>query len=248
MSELVAGLVGAVIAWVLSIGTSYSVGKWRSRVRVSLRMHLEPSRGSDDGHRKVLVSLRNHGRVSVVVDSCTVHLPLDQIVPEGLASELRSLAPKRRRSLRESNWGFKQVRRLITGLRRVLFRRSRFTVRDFTREWLRYHRLDEPHGQLQLLPAGETRRVDQNESLVLQLPPIVEVPRTGSKPEMLTLTASCKIVGYRPRVWSTGISFFGIIGESFKWSIPSTTIDLQDDDLEPKGFTELMQEKLRGKG
>ena len=63
---------------VLAIGFAggYAFRWYRSRIKVSLATHVQQS-WSD---RSVHMSITNHGNTAIILDSWTVHMPLDDLL------------------------------------------------------------------------------------------------------------------------------------------------------------------------
>ena len=88
----------------------YAIQWYRSRLKVSLATHIEQSWSE----RSIQMSITNHGNTSIIVDSWTVHVPLEDLLPgvAEIANEPETPIPRR----------FGRMRRVTDRISRSLYR------------------------------------------------------------------------------------------------------------------------------
>ena len=176
----------------LGLVMGYVIRMHRSRTRISLSTHIEQSRSD----RKVHMSMRNHGNTPIVVDSWTVHIPLEELLP-GLPKKDEKPEPKRGKQM-------PSFRRIAKRIRYLLMKSNRIAMQNELSEALAQTTVGEFHWQHELLEPGATALIGPGESLVRNFPrsdtalskePIV------SNAELLTIIPSCHVVGRHRRIW-----------------------------------------------
>ena len=156
---------------VLAIGFvgGYTFRWYRSRIKVSLATHVQQS-WSD---RNVHMSISNHGNTAIILDSWTVHMPLDDLLP-GLGEKVREAEgddkpPPQRR--------FSTLRRVARRTCSRLYRRGRIGIQNELSRNIARSMLSEVHIRHQLLDPGTTHRVEPRESTVRTFPRISGNPQ-----------------------------------------------------------------------
>ena len=181
-----------IVVLVLGLIIGYAIRSQRSRVKISLSTHIEQSMSD----RRIHMSIRNHGNTSIVVDSWTVHIPAEELLP-GLPKREEKPEPDRGKRL----IGFRHVAKRI---RYRLPKGNRIATQNELSEALAQTILGEFHGRHELLNPGSTARIEPGESEVRNF------PRTGavsskqpiaSDAQLLTIIPSCHVVGRRGRIW-----------------------------------------------
>ncbi len=184
---------------VLAIGFAggYTYRWYRSRIKASLETHTEEWMSK----RSIHVSITNHGNSAITVDSWTVHMPMDDVLP-GVGAKLRELAESD-----EQTSTRKRLRTVSTVARRIwsrLYRRGRIGIADaLSREFAR-SMLHEMHLRHQLLDPGSTQRIEPGDSAVRTFPRISanpQEPKIAFDAQNLTIIPSCHVVGQRRRTW-----------------------------------------------
>ena len=183
----------------LGLVIGYAIRSQRSRVRISLSTHIEQS-WSD---RRIHVSIKNHGNTSVVVDSWTVHVPPEELLP-GLPKEDKK--PELGRDKRMTG-----LRRVAGRIRYRLFKGNRIEMHNELSETLAETILGKFHWRHELLDPGSTIRIGPGESAVRNFPrgsTVSSMKPIDSKAKHLTIIPSCHVVGHRRRIWGWS-SFLG---------------------------------------
>ena len=170
----------------------YAIGWHRSRLKVSLATHIEQS-WSD---RSIHMSITNEGNSPIIVDSWTVHMPLEELLP-GVAK--RVVKPEPTRPKRISS-----IRRFAVRIRRLLYKENHIADKNELSRLLARSALNEPHGRHELLDPGTRQRIEAGESAVRSFPrtsairgKLTITPNT----QCLTIIPSCHVVGHRRRIW-----------------------------------------------
>jgi len=178
----------------------YAIQWYRSRLKVSLATHIEQSWSE----RSIQMSITNHGKTSIIVDSWTVHIPLEDLLPE--------LAEKDFETERPSPGQFGGLRRVAGRVGRLIYSGNHIAnMNDLSRAWA-HSILREPHLRHELLGPGTRQRIEAGESVVRTFPQpsaISQTPTISSDAEQLTLIPSCHIVGHRGRLWGFPSHIFG---------------------------------------
>ena len=188
-----------IVVLVLGLVIGYAIRSQRRRVKVSLSTHIEQS-WSD---RRIHMSIRNHGNTSIVVDSWTVHIPPEELLP-GLLKRDEKPEPARGKRL----IGFRRVARRI---RYRLRKGNRMAMQNEISEAFAQTILGEFHWRHELLDPGSTVRIEPGESAVRSFPRIGAVSSKqpiASNAQLLTIVPSCHIVGHRGRIWGW-VSYLG---------------------------------------
>ena len=175
----------------------YAYRWYRSRIEVSLETHVQQS-WSD---RSVHMSITNHGNGAIIVDSWTVHVPMDDVLP-GVGEKLRELTDNDKKSSTR-----RRLNTVPSDVKRIW---SRICRRDRLGRWNELSRelarsmLHEVHFKHQLLDPGTTQRIEPGESTVRTFPRTSanpQEPKIASEAERLTIIPSCHIAGHRRRIW-----------------------------------------------
>ena len=174
------------------MAVGYGIHWHRSRGKVSLATHIEQS-WSD---RRIHMSITNHGNARIIVDSWTVHTPLEQVLP-GVAERGDKTEPPR--PIRLGG-----IQRFAGRIRRLLGKGNRIAMANEISETLARSMLNEPHFRHQLLDPGTTQRIEPGESAVRSFPRTSAVPQGPAivpKSQDITIIPSCHVVGRRRRIW-----------------------------------------------
>ena len=154
---LVQVIVGSVIATGLgllaaSLGllARYELSRYRGRIKVSLETHIEQS-WSDC---RILISITNHGNTPIVVDSWTVHMPLEDLFPK-LASRLPNRESETEPPLPKR---FSGIRRAAWRIRRLVCRQDRLAIENEISRLFAHSILNEPDWRHELLEPGSTQQ------------------------------------------------------------------------------------------
>ena len=197
-----------VAAGITVLATGFAGGyafRWhRSRIKVSLETHVQHS-GSD---RRVEMSVTNHGNTAIILDSWTVHMPMDDLLPR--------LAEKVRKAEGEDK--FPPIKRFNT-LRHVtrracgrLRRKDHIGMQNEIGRALARSELSKVHLRHQMLDPGTTQRIEPRESTAHTFPQTSanpQGPKIGSDMESLTIIPSCHVVGHQRRIWGWPTTLFG---------------------------------------
>ena len=209
---------------VLAIGFAggYAYRWYRSRIKVSLATHTE--KWHSDG--VIHMSITNHGNNPIVVDSWTVHMPVDNVLP-GVGEELRELARGEEKLLAPKRFStIPRVARRICGR---LYRRDRVGIENELTRALAHSTLHEAHFRGQLLDPGITQRIEPGDSAVRTIPRNSANPqesKTASDALSLTIIPSCHVVGQRRRTWGWPTMLGGgPIPTVTRLSLPRTEIE-----------------------
>ena len=170
----------------------YAIRWHRSRLKVSLATHIEQS-WSD---RSIHMSITNEGNSPIIVDSWTVHMPLEEVLP-GVAK--RDVKPEPTRPKRIGS-----IRRFAVRIRRLLYKESQTARMNEISRMLACSALNEPHGRHELLDPGTRQRIEAGESEVRSIPRTSAVrgmPTIIPNTQRLTIIPSCHVVGHRRRIW-----------------------------------------------
>ncbi len=185
-------IAGHIVGLGLGLPIGYGFRWHRSRIKVSLATHIEQSWSE----RRIHMSIRNHGNTSIVVDSWTVHIPPEELLP-GLPERYEEPEPGGGKRL----IGF---RRVAGRIRYRLSKGNCIAIQNELSEALAQTILGELHWRHELLDPGSTVRIEPGESAVRNF------PRTGaisseqpiaSNAQHLTIIPSCHVVGHRRRTW-----------------------------------------------
>ena len=169
----------------------YAIRWHHSRLKVSLATHIEQS-WSD---RNIHMSITNHGNTSIIVDSWTVHIPLEELLP-GVAKIDGKPEPPRPKRLGS-------IHRVTGRISRLLYKGSHIANMNELSRLLARSILNEPHVQHELLDPGTRQRIEAGESAVRSFPRARGVRQTqtiASNTQQLTIIPSCHIVGHRRRI------------------------------------------------
>ena len=196
----------------------YAVRLYRSRLKVSLETHIEQSLSD----RTIDISITNHGNTPIIVDSWTVHMPLEELLPgiAGVVDKPESRPPKR----------FGRIRGVTKRINRLLYKGSPLANMNEISQLLAQSALGEPHGRHQLLDSGARQRIEARESVVHRFPRTGSLTQTWkivSNTQQLTIIPSCHIVGHRGRIW--GLPSY-LIGGPVPISVQITPPLTDDDD------------------
>ena len=189
-----------VAAGIVVLGIGFAGGyayRWyRSRNKVSLATHIEQSLSD----RSIRMSITNHGNTAIIVDSWTVHVPMDDLLP-GLGEKLREAdGDDKPPPLRH----FSTLRRVARRICGRLYRRGRIGIQKELSQEIARSMLHEVHFRHQLLDPGTTQRIEPGESAVRSFPRIgtgPQMPKIASDTQSLTIIPSCHVVGHRRRIW-----------------------------------------------
>ena len=189
-------VAAGIVVLVIGFAGGYAFRWYRSRIKVSLATHVQQS-WSD---RSVHMSISNHGNTAIILDSWTVHMPLDDLLP-GLGEKVREAEgddkpPPQRR--------FSTLRRVARRTCGRLYRRGRIGIQNELSRNIARSMLPEVHFRHQLLDPGTTQRVEPGESTVRTFPRLSanpQKPKIASDTESLTIIPSCHVVGHRRRIW-----------------------------------------------
>ena len=185
-------VAAGVVVLAIGFAGGYAFRWYRSRIKVSLATHVPD--------RSVHMSITNHGNTAIILDSWTVHMPLDDLLP-GLGEKVRKaqgddkLPPTDR---------FSTLRRVTRRTCRRLYRRGRMKRQNEVSRKLARSMLSEVHFRHEMLDPGTTQRIEPGESTVRAFPQISanpQLPKTFSNTESLTIIPSCHVVGHRRRIW-----------------------------------------------
>ena len=150
-------VAGRIVGLALGLAVGYAFRWHRSHIRVSLATHIEQS-WSD---RNIYMSITNHGNTPIIVDSGTVHIPLEELLP-GVAKKDDKPKPARPQRLRS-------VRRFARRIPRPLGRGRRIAMATEFNELsqaLALSMLNEPDWRHELLDPGTTQPIKAGESAV----------------------------------------------------------------------------------
>ena len=205
---------------VLAIGFAggYAFRWHRSRINVSLATHVQQSLSD----RSVHMSVTNHGNTAIILDSWTVHTPMDDLLP-GIGEKVRKaegddkVPPIKR---------FNTLRRATKRACGRLYRRHRIELQnELSRKFARSE-LSGVHGRHQMLDPGTTQRIEPGESTARTFPRISanpQGPKIDPDIKSLTIIPSCHVVGHRRRIWGwPTILFSGPIPMSIQMNPPRT--------------------------
>ena len=80
-------VAAGVVVLAIGFAGGYAFRWYRSRIKVSLATHVQQSWLD----RSVHMSITNHGNTAIILDSWTVHMPLDDLLPGlGACPRIRS--------------------------------------------------------------------------------------------------------------------------------------------------------------
>ena len=189
-------VVAGIVVLAIGFAGGYAFRWYRSRIKVSLATHVQQS-WSD---RSVHMSITNHGNTAIILDSWTVHMPLDDLLP-GLGEKVRKAEgddkpPPLKR--------FSTLRRVTRRTCGRLYRRGRIGIQNEISREIPRSMLSEVHMRHQMLDPGTTQRIEPGESTVRTFPRISanpQEPKIASDTESLTIIPSCHVVGLRRRIW-----------------------------------------------
>ena len=191
---LIQTVVQSIVALGLGMAIGYGIHWHRSRLKVSLATHIEQS-WSD---RVIHMSIMNHGKAPITVDSWTVHMPLEQLLPE-VATMIDKPDPPRSRHL-------SGIHRISRRIRHRIFKSESIAMANDLNRALSRSMLNEPHLRHQLMAPGSTERIGPGESAVRDFPRTNTVPSELpmiSNTQSLTMIPSCHVVGRRRRIWGS---------------------------------------------
>ena len=190
-------VASGIIVLAIGFAAGYAFRWSRSRINVSLATHLQQS-WSD---RSVHLSITNHGNTGIILDSWTVHMPLDDLLPELGEIVRETEEDDKSPPIKRSNT-LRRVTRRICGR---LYRRDPIgRIQNELAPRLARSMLSDVHFRHQMLDPGATQRIEPGESTVRTF------PRTSADPpiaqdcfhtERLTIIPSCHVVGHRRRIW-----------------------------------------------
>ena len=169
----------------------YAIRWYRSRLKVSLATHIEQS-GSD---RSIHMSITNEGNSPIIVDSWTVHMPLEEVLPGAAKRDVKPAPTRPKRS---------SVRRFAVRIRRLLYKESNIADKNELSRLLARSTLNESHGRHELLDPGTRQRIEAGESEVRSFPRTSAIrgkPNITPNTQRLTIIPSCHVVGHRRRIW-----------------------------------------------
>ena len=185
-----------MLEWLVQTITKHTLGsavRWhRSRLRVSLATHIEQS-WSD---RSISMSITNHGKTPIIVDAWTVHIPMDDVLPQ-MAERLGNPEPVFVNHV-------SGVRRFGMRIVRLLYRGTHIAKMNDLSRLLAQSLLHEIHLRHELLDPGTRQRIEAGESTVRSFPrasAVRQTPSIVSNGQRLTIIPSCDVVGHRRRVW-----------------------------------------------
>ncbi len=190
-------VAAGIVVLAMGFAGGYAFRWYRSRIKVSLATHVQQS-WSD---RSVHMSITNHGNSAIIVDSWTVHMPMDDVLP-GVGEKLRELAERDEKTSTR-----KRLRTVPRVARRIwsrLYRRGRIGIQNELSREIARSMLLEVHFRHQLLDPGTTQRIEPGENTVRTFPRISanpQKPKIASDTESLTIIPSCHVVGHRRRIW-----------------------------------------------
>ena len=218
MHWLIQTVVQSVIALCIGMAIGYGAHWHRNRLKVTVETHIDQS-WSD---RVIHISIMNHGKAPITVDSWTVHMPLEQLLPEVAAIINKHNQPRFKHLSR--------IHRISKRIRHHMLKRDRLTMEnDLNRAFAR-SMLYEPHMRHQLMAPGSTERIGPGESAVCVFPRTSTVPSERpivSNTEQLTIIPSCHVVGRRRRFWGLpSFLFSGTIPMAARFTHPR--IDSED--------------------
>ena len=173
----------------------YVLRWYHGRLKVSLDTHIEQSMSD----RRITLSIRNHGDTAIVVDSWTVHIPVDDVLPEvaELIDKYDESNPKRVKHAGK-------FRNLAARLRHLFGKGTSVTAANQLSADLARSMFKGPHLRHQMLAAGATLRIEPKESAVMRFPQKGRINETWTIPSnggRLTIIPSCHLVGRRQRLW-----------------------------------------------
>ena len=170
----------------------YAIRWYRSRLKISLVTHIEQS-WSD---RVIRISITNHGNAPIIVDSWTVHIPLEELLP-GVPQRDDEPEPPRPKRIGS-------IRRSAGRISRLLYKGGHIANMNQLSRLLARSMLNEFHGRHQLLDPGTRQRIEAGESAVRSFPRTSAVQQQQTIPsntQRLTIIPSCHVVGHRRRIW-----------------------------------------------
>ena len=191
LSSLALAIIGPLIASAILAFFGFAIHLYRIRLKVSLTTHGEkscPDRG-------IHMSITNHGKTPIIVDSWTVHMPMK--LPPELAKKLGKPEPSRPKR-------FGAIRRFAWWcIGRLLHKWNRTAQANALRRALADSMLGEVHWRYPILGPGTTQRVDPRESIVGAFPRVSDNPSllANASDTPFTIVPSCQIVGHRRCVW-----------------------------------------------
>ena len=212
-------VASGIIVLAIGFAAGYAFRWSRSRINVSLVTHVQQS-WSD---RSVHMSVTNHGNTGIILDSWTVHMPLDDLLP-GLGEMVRKTEGDDKSPPIKRFNTLPRVTRRICGR---LYRRDRIgrIQNELSRKFAR-SMLSEVHFRHQMLDPGTTQRIEPGESTVRTFPRIranPQEPKIASDMARLTIIPSCHVVGHRRRIWGLPtILVGGPIPMAFQLNPPRT--------------------------
>lgn len=184
-----------MLEWLAQTVAKHTLGyvvRWhRSRLKVSLATHIDQS--SSD--RSISMSITNHGKTPIIVDSWTVHIPMDYVMPQ-VAERLGQPEP-------EPVNRVSGLRRFGGRIARLLYRGTHITRMNEVSRLLAQSTLHEVHWRHELLDPGARQRIEAGESTERSFPRaggVRQVPTIVSDGERLTIIPSCHVVGHRGRI------------------------------------------------
>ena len=182
--------------------------RWhRSRIKVSLATHIEQS-WSD---RSIYMSITNHGNTPITVDSWTVHVPLEDLLPS-VAERLQEVAERDDKPKPARLQRLRSIHRFASRIPRLPGRGRRIAMANELSEAFALSMLNDPHLRHELLDLGTTQPIKGGESAVRRFPRTSTVPQTQpivSDTQQLTIIPSCHVVGRRRRIWGWPSSLLG---------------------------------------
>ena len=194
--SFVLSVAAGIVVLAIGFAGGYAFRWYRSRIKVSLSTHIQQS-WSD---RSVHMSIANHGKTAIILDSWTVHMPLDDLLPR-LGEKVRKAGrddkppPPKRFSLR------RRVTRRTCGR---LYRRGSIGIQNELSREIARSMLPEVHIRHQMLDPGTTQRIEPGESTVRTFPQgsaNPQEPKISTDTETLTIIPSCHVVGHRRHIW-----------------------------------------------
>ena len=165
----------------------YATRCYRNRLKISLVTHIEQS-WSD---RVILISITSHGNALIIVDSWTVHIPLEELLPGVSKRDDKAEPPRPKR--------IGSIRRSAGRISRLLYKGSHIANRNEHSRLMACSILDEPHGRHQLLDPGARQRIEAGESAVRTFPRTSAIRQPGtiaSNTQHLTIIPSRHFVGH----------------------------------------------------
>ena len=185
-------VAAGIVVLAIGFAVRYAFRWYRSRVNVSLSTHAPD--------RSVHMSITNHGNTAIILDSWTVHMPLDDLLPR-LGEEVRKAQGDDKPPPIER---FSILRRVTRRTRGRLYRRGRMGIQNELSREIARSMLSEVHFRHQMLDPGTTQRIEPGESTVRAFPQVSanpQEPKIVSDTESLTIIPSCHVVGHRRRIW-----------------------------------------------